>query len=111
MQHLKKLILSRPYFERVPDQSLVAGENGERYDYVIATRGPDYAYLYTYTGREFSARLGVLPGKTLQASWYNPRNGASQPIGKIENAGERAFNPPGEPTPGNDWALVLETAQ
>ncbi|MCB1021415.1 MAG: glycoside hydrolase family 140 protein [Acidobacteria bacterium] len=111
MQHLKNLILARPGFERVPDQSLVAGRNGKRYDYVIATRGPDYAYLYTYTGRDFSVRLGALPGTTLQASWYNPRNGESQPLGAIDNSGERAFNPPGEPALGNDWALTLLPAQ
>src|SRR3546814_20548523 len=38
MRHLKRLMLSRPYFERVPDQSLILA-NGVRYARVLATRG------------------------------------------------------------------------
>jgi hypothetical protein len=109
MQHLKNLMLSRSYFDRVPDQSLIAGENGERYDRVIATRGPDYAYFYTYTGRTFSVRTDALPGEKLQAYWYDPRTGEPQGIGGFEKTSERTFDPPGEPAPGNDWALVLES--
>ena len=30
-------MLSLPYFERVPDQSIIAGENGERYNRLLAT--------------------------------------------------------------------------
>lgn len=109
MQYLKDLILSRPYFDRVPDQSLIAGENGERYERVIAARGPDYAYFYTYTGRSFSVRLDELPGEKIQAYWYDPRTGQPKGIGPLDNSGEHLFDPPGEPAPGNDWALVLES--
>ena len=31
-------MLTFPYFERVPDQSVIAGTNGNRYDRAIATR-------------------------------------------------------------------------
>lgn len=71
-------------------------------------RGPKYAYLYTYTDREFSVRLGVLPGAKVRASWYDPRTGSSQDIGEFDNHGTQSFDPPGEPALGNDWALVLE---
>lgn len=108
VQHLKSLMLSRSYFDRIPDQSLIAGENGDRYDRVIATRGPNYAYLYTYSGRPFSVRLGGLPSAKVRASWYDPRTGSSQDVGEFDNVGERSFDPPGEPIPGNDWVLVLE---
>ncbi len=108
MQHLKDLILSRSYLDRVPDQSLIAGENGERYDRVIATRGHDYAYFYTYTGRAFSVRLGVLPTAKVRAFWYDPRTASRQEIGKFDNQGTQPFDPPGEPAPGNDWTLVLD---
>ena len=46
MKHLKNLMLSLPYFERVPDQSIIAGENGERYNRLLATRGNDYLLVY-----------------------------------------------------------------
>ena len=32
LKYLKNLILTFPFFERVPDQSVIAGTNGERYD-------------------------------------------------------------------------------
>lgn len=110
MKYLKGLMLSRPYFERVPDQSLIAGRNGTRYDYVIATRGQGYAFAYTYTGRPFKARLGVVSGTKVRAWWFDPRTGAAREIGTFDNAGERDFTPPGTPVPGNDWVLVLDDA-
>jgi hypothetical protein len=110
MQFLKRLILSRPFFDRFPDQSLIAGENGARYDYVIATRGKDYCFAYTYTGRPFQLRLAVVSGERVKAWWYSPRDGSSQLIGEFPNTGVRQFTPPGSPAPGNDWVLVLDEA-
>ncbi|HVI98384.1 MAG TPA: glycoside hydrolase family 140 protein [Sphingomonas sp.] len=107
MRHLEALMLSCPYFERVPDQSLIV-DNGERYDRVLATRGKSYAMAYTYTGRPFGVRLGVISGKTVRAQWFDPRTGATQAIGTFPNTGVRQFDPPGDPAPGNDWALVLD---
>jgi hypothetical protein len=110
MQHLKKLMLSKPFFERVPDQSLIAGENSEKYDRLIATLGKSYAFLYTYTGKPFEVRMGVIAGRKVRASWYDPRNGGARAVGTFSNKGTRRFTPPGEPAPGNDWVLVLEDA-
>lgn len=109
MQFVKKLILSRPYFERVPANELVA-DQGERYNYIAATKGVRYAFLYTYTGREFKVSMGILPGKVLKSSWYNPRNGETISAGEIENTGVKSFNPPGEEKDGNDWVLILESS-
>jgi hypothetical protein len=108
MHYLKSLMLSRPYFERRPDQSLVAGENGQKYDYVIATCGKSYDFFYTYTGREFDVMMGKISGKQTKAWWYDPRTGDCSEIGILENSGIRHFDPPGEPQPGNDWVLVLD---
>ncbi len=110
MQYLKRLMLSRPFFERVPDQTLVAGENGSRYDYVIATRGKSYLLAYTYTGREFQIRMGVISGRRVRGYWYSPRDGSRRPLGVFPNQGVRRFTPPGTPGAGNDWVLVLEDA-
>jgi len=108
MHYLKDLMLSRSYFDRVPDQTLVAGSNGEKYDRILATRGEDYAMFYTYTGRNFSVQLGKTDGDEVKASWFDPRTGKYNIIGKFENKGVKEFNPPGEPTNGNDWVLVLD---
>jgi len=110
MQYLKALILSRPFFERVFDQSIIADENGNRYDYVIATHRESYAFIYTYTGRQFDVSLGKITGEKVKAWWYNPRNGRAELLGYFENKGVRCFDPPGLKEEGNDWVLVLDDA-
>jgi len=108
MVHLKNLMLSRPFLERVPDQSLIAGENGEKYNRLLATRGKNYAFVYTYTGRNMNINLGKIEGSKVKASWYSPRDGKTTEIGEFENKGTKEFNPPGDEKEGNDWVLVLD---
>lgn len=108
MKYLKELLLSRPFLERVPDQSLIAYDQGDKYDYLPATRGNDYAFIYAYTGRIIPVKLGILKGEKLKASWFCPRDGSWQEIGVIKNFGIREFAPPGGLMDGNDWVLVLE---
>jgi hypothetical protein len=103
MQYLKKLILSKPYFERVPAQELVI-DNGEKYDRVAATKCKDYAMFYVYNGRNFKINLSKLKFKINKASWYNPSTGISKLIKVYSNY----FNPPNEKRDGNDWVLILE---
>jgi hypothetical protein len=110
MQYLKALILSRPFYERVFDTSLIAGDNGTRYDYIIATRGKSYAFIYTYTGRNFDVSMGKITGEKVKAWWYNPRDGTAELLGEFENKGIRTFDPPGQKCNGNDWVLVLDDA-
>lgn len=110
MQYLKLLMLSRPYLERIPDQGLIAGENGVREQRIIATRGKSYLMAYTYVGRPFEIHMGVISGKRVRAWWYDPRNGSARQIGVFPNRGIRAFTPPGSPASGNDWVLVLDDA-
>lgn len=109
MVYLKKLMLSRPYFGRVPDQSLIAGDQGERYNRLLATRGKNYAFVYTYTGRDMAINTGQLPGSKIKASWYNPRNGSTTAIGTFSKKAVMDFNPPREPKGGNDWVLVIDS--
>jgi hypothetical protein len=111
MQYLKKLMLSRSYFDRVPDQSLIAGDEGERYNRLLATRGERYALIYTYTGRNMAVNMGKIAGAKLKASWYDPRTGKYINIGTYDNKGTVTFNPPGEPRSGNDWVLVLDSIE
>lgn len=108
MPHLKALMLSRPFFDRVNDQSVVAGDEGEKYARVFVTRGAGYLFAYTYTGREFTLRLGAISGATVNVFWFNPRTGEATAAGTHPNAGTATFDPPGDPAPGNDWILVLD---
>ena len=107
MIHLKKLILSRSYFDRIPDQSMIV-DNGQRYERVIATRAKNYAMFYVYNGRDFKVeikKLQFIPGK---ARWFNPRNGETKTISEYRNTLVANFDPPGEKKSGNDWVLILE---
>lgn len=108
MVHLKTLMLSRPYEERIPDQSLIAAAQGEKYERLIATRGKKYAFVYTYTGRTMTINPTKLASKKVKASWYNPRDGKSIAIGTLTVSGAMKFDPPGTPKKGNDWVLVLD---
>lgn len=109
MQHLKDLMLSRPYFDRVNDQTPLVDE-GEKYNRILVTRGADYLMAYTYTGREFSLKMGVISGEKLNVNWYNPRTGEVIKKAIVKNAGIQKFNPPGEVNEGEDWVLVLDDA-
>jgi len=108
MQYLKQLMLSYPYFERVPANDLLAEPQGEKYDYIAVTRGKNYLFAYTYTGRDFSLDLGKLPEGNYSASWFDPRSGKRTVEHTYNNKGIVTFNPPGEEETGNDWVLVLD---
>ncbi|MFI1745643.1 glycoside hydrolase family 140 protein [Thalassobellus sediminis] len=106
MEHLKNLILEYPYFERIPDESLIANQ-GVKYDYLAATQGGNYALIYTYNGRTISVNMGKISGEEVAASWFNPKNGEVSKIGTFKNEGTQAFDPSGEQEEGNDWVLIL----
>lgn len=106
--HLGKLIMSRPFFERIPDQTVINGDPGFRYNRLLVTRGDDYLFAYIYTGRSFELQSGCISGDELKAWWFNPKNGESKLIGTMKNTGILSFNPPGEEREANDWVLVLD---
>jgi hypothetical protein len=108
MIFLKNLIMSRPYFERIPAQEILSGEQGERYDYLAATKGKNFAFIYTWNGSNIIIDCGQLKGKKYKSSWFNPRNGESTPAESFKNEGINLFDPPGEKENGNDWVLVLD---
>jgi hypothetical protein len=110
MQHVKNLILSRPYFERVDDQSVVSGDEGDKYDRIMVTRGNDYLMAYTFTGREFTIQMGKISGGKVNAWWYDTRTGEAYKIGEFNNIGTVRFDPPGTKYNGNDWVLVLDNS-
>jgi hypothetical protein len=107
MKYLKQLILSKSYFDRVPDQSMII-DNGERYDKVLATRGRDFAMFYVYNGRNFKVKIDKQKVFAAKASWFNPGNGEIKPINDYKYSSVVEFDPPGEKQNGNDWVLILE---
>lgn len=108
MKYLKQLLLSRSYFDRVPDQSLLAKDTGTQHQRILATRGKTYAFYYTATGRSIPVQLGKIEAGYIKASWYDPRTGYTSRIGTFPNKGIKVFDPPGKEEEGNDWVLILD---
>ncbi|HRS11821.1 MAG TPA: glycoside hydrolase family 140 protein [Sedimentisphaerales bacterium] len=117
MQYGRRLIESRPFLTRVPDDSIIVVDRvptsvpgAGRYRFV-ATRDAEgsYAMVYAPVGRTFTVRMDVIKGAKVKAWWYNPRNGQATAIGEFPNTGQRQFTPPdkGEML---DWILVLDDA-
>ncbi|THF76750.1 DUF4038 domain-containing protein [Cohnella fermenti] len=107
MKHLRALMESRPFLDRVPDQTLL-NENHEGANYAVATRGESYAYCYSPNGLTLKVALEKIQGEEFEASWFDPRTGEFHPVGTYPNRGEQAFTPPSSGR-GNDWVLVLDS--
>ncbi len=118
MQYGRRLIESRPFLTRIPDDSIlvphpvaasvIPGAGEYRY---AATRDTDgtYAMIYSPVGRDFEVRMDVIRGGEIVAWWYNPRDGSAWKIGNFPNKGSRVFSPP-DPGEYLDWVLVLDDA-
>lgn len=85
MKYLKWLMLSFPFTERVADQSIIAGQNGERYDRIIATRGNDYLLVYNYSGKPMSIDLAKISGAKKNVWWMNPADGKLTYLGEYDS--------------------------
>lgn len=85
MKYLKWLMLSFPFTERVADQSIIAGQNGERYDRIIATRGNDYLLVYNYSGKPMSIDLTKISGAKKNVWWMNPADGSLTYLGEYDS--------------------------
>jgi hypothetical protein len=112
MQYVRGLIESRPFLTRIPDQSMIASDQGAGSDRVQASRDSEgsFAFIYISSGKPVAIRLGKIAGSTVSAYWYNPRRGSSTFIDQFPNRGTREFVPPSY-GPGNDWVLVLDDAK
>ena len=105
--HARRLLESRPFLSRLPDQSLIIPAYFPETDYVVATRGDGYAFVYFPTGWTAEINLDLLGAETINAWWFDPRKGEAKLIDKIPGKGIRKFAPPSGGR-GNDWILVLD---
>lgn len=112
LRYLKALMLSRPYFTRIPDQSLIVGDAGEGTAHIGATRDKDrsYAMVYLPQGQTVSLDLSKISGLHVKGWWFDPRTGSATQIGDLlpRNA-HTVFVPPSQGTE-HDWILVLDDA-
>ena len=108
MHFAKDLLLARPFFARIPDQTLIVSGAHSGAEYIAATRDEEgrYALVYSAAGLPFKLNLNKLKGP-LRVAWFDPRTGQSLPQGIIDAAGEHEFQPP---VKGDalDWVLTLD---
>lgn len=108
--YLRRLMLSRPFVSRVPDQTLIAAGQSEGAGHVQATRGDGYAMIYTPLGQAVSIEVSKLGAKRVKAWWWDPRQGKATPAGAFDGSVTHEFVPPDGPGRGHDWALVIDDA-
>ncbi len=117
VQHARRLLESRPFLSRVPDDTVVVEDRvptavpgAGRYRFV-ATRDTEgrYAMVYAPVGRPFGVRMAAVKASRVKAWWWNPRDGKATLIGVFPGEGERSFAPP-DAGEALDWVLVLDDA-
>jgi hypothetical protein len=110
LQYLKNLMLSRPYFSRKADQSIIKSQPGKDYtDLVYATVDGDGSYAMIYLPQNKSVRINLakISGKKKNVWWYDVRNGKAMKHPSVSGNGAKSFTPPKD---GIDWVLVIDDA-
>jgi len=106
---MRRLMQSRPMLDRIPFQEFITNEYIPENDFIVATRGRDYAFVYIPTGWEAKLNLEKLGWEKSVIWWYNPRTGEATKLKEITNTGIASFKPEKDGR-GNDWILVLDNA-
>lgn len=107
MINVRRLMESRPMTERIPFQVLVDKDYMPETDFIVATKGRNYAFVYIPTGWSAKLDLKKLDWKNSVVWWYNPRTGEAKKSGEIPNDGIREFKPETLGR-GNDWILIID---
>lgn len=116
LQYLKQLMLSRPYFTRMADQTLIRSAKGTDYrDLVMATRDSAGSYIMVYLPqpKPVTIDLTSMSGNQKRAWWFDPRTGTVINDREGRFTGAITFTPPiqrSESTTATDWVLVIDDA-
>ena len=107
---LRRLMESRPFFTRIPDQSILASGSGNGGQHMQATRDREGTYIFVYFPQsDLRATLDIssLHQRDRRGWWYDPRTG----IGTLleQNLGSERIEVVAPPY-GPDWVLVVEDA-
>jgi hypothetical protein len=112
LHHLQALMLSRPYFSRIPDRSLIVSNPGDGAAHIGATRDREggYAMIYLPQGQPVTIDMSKLAGSSAVGWWYDPRTGEATRIAEaIPTNATRRFAPPSQGAEA-DWVLILDDA-
>jgi hypothetical protein len=116
LQHIKALLYSHPYLERIPDQSLVLSGQGTNVatrtqttrDGTLGHNDATYIMAYISSPQTITLNTGVIAARALNVYWFNPATGSSEVIHeKLANPGSLTL----EKRPqGGDWVVVIDDA-
>jgi hypothetical protein len=110
MKHLKYLLLSRPFFNRKVDSTLIISSSGIDYtDKIISCVDSirSFALIYLPENKDVRIDLTQINGKEKNIWWYDVRTGtASHAFKKIRKT-KLLLTPPKS---GKDWVLVIDDA-
>ncbi len=104
---LKALMLSLPFAELMPDQSILKSPAGACR--ALRTSDSSHLVIYLTEGLLGSIQLNLigLPS-TRQLTWFNPRTGDRSAQGLIEPTPNFLIEKPGGPRRGTDMVLLIE---
>lgn len=107
--HLKKLMLSRPYLDRIPAPEMVLRNATDHEYHAAATRdrAGTYALFYFPRGGQHTLDLSPLRTTRLQSWWYDPRTGATLPTALTDRPGHVIVTAPSAGL-DNDWVLIVD---
>jgi len=120
--YLRRLMESRPFLTRIPDQGILLGDNPSfASDHIQVTRdgtlddgNATYIMVYLPYYRSFTVNTSVISGEKIKVWWYNPKNGQAFLQGVMENTGEFRFSNWDdlimEGQGGPDWVVVIDDA-
>lgn len=108
MNFLRSLMLSRPYFSRVPAPEMVLSVEEERGRHVVATRDKDGSYAFIFVpqpGMNVQVDMSAVRGQRWKGWWYNPMTGLSIQAAVDPSSLKQTFR---SPENGADVVLVLD---
>ena len=106
--YLRRLIESRPFLNRIPDNTILLNGQADKAEHIEAFRAEDnsYAMIYLPVGKSITIAATNFP-KQIIAWWFNPKDASIQKIGIIENKEPVKFTTPTIGF-GNDWVLIID---
>jgi len=107
MQHIRKLMESRPFLRMVPDQPLLKNQASGGLNRILAMRDSQgyCAIVYIPSGTTVGLNMGRLSQGDYRASWFDPRTGRTHSSFTFARDAAPQFVPPSTNT---DWVLVID---
>lgn len=107
MGYLKRLFEARPFWRLTESRGFAESPEGDATIQPTAAIDAqrEYAVVYLPRGGSVSVKTSEISGTFAKAWWFNPRQNATQLIGRLPHRERRTFVAPGS---GQDWVLVID---